>query len=121
MAKLSAHGTELFRYFSTRHRGMVSVRSDGTRLIRRVSTGWNVLSRKHKDVDMQQWRDAINKLMFSLPAWKKEVKSLPSEADLQRWMFDGACETVDGKECWEPDFGGNGAVAPSWLVALGLI
>jgi hypothetical protein len=120
MAKLKAHGTELYRYFSTKHRGLVSVRSDGTRLIKRVEEDWKILSRKQADVSMDVWRAAIEKLMNSLAAWKKRVRSLPTQAQLEYWTFDGLCETTDG-DLLEPDFRGDWNHGPSWLVALRLV
>jgi len=44
---------------------------------------------------------------------------MPSEATMERWMFDGVAKSITGKRV-EPDgFGEDGS--PSWLVALGLI
>ena len=44
---------------------------------------------------------------------------MPSEATMERWMFNGVARSITGKRV-EPDgFGDDGS--PSWLVALGLI
>lgn len=119
MAKLSAHGTEIARYFSTKHGGLVSVCADGVSLIRRPDTSWQVLSRKKAEVSLDKW--TANKLQFvaGLAAWKLQVSSLPSMDTIAEWMADSVCETVTG-ELVEPDGVGSDG-APSWLLALGLI
>ena len=118
MAKLSAHGTELFRYFSARYRALISVRSDGITLYRTPFAGWKVLSRKKKDVSLKEWKETKYKAYGKLQPWKQEVRELPSIKQVEAWSLDSVCETTDGNEC-EPDYRGPGA--PSWLVALGLV
>ncbi len=119
MAKLSAHGSELFRYASERARGLMAVMSDGT-ILRRTpfSGGWKVYARKKAEVPLAAWTEQKKAFYDRLPEWAK-VSTIPSETTLQHWMFDGVAETTTGDDI-EPD--GRGADgAPSWLLVLGLI
>jgi len=118
MAKLSAHATELYRYFSTKYGGLLSVRSDGYALIRYPGTGWKLKFKRAQGKSLQDWATLWAGVYARLPAWKKSVEHLPSLEDLQRWTFDSVCETTTG-EMLEPDYRGNAAdIGPSWLVAL---
>lgn len=120
MAKLSAHGAEIGRYFSPRYRRLIAVMADGVLLARTVhSGGWRLFSRKKPDVPLDEWRKRKLEMIANLPAWARECKSLPSIATLEHWMMDGICESISGDSV-EPDgLGPDGA--PSWLLALGLI
>jgi hypothetical protein len=120
MAKLSAHGTELYRYFSTQKRGLISVRSDGYALIRYPSTGWKLIFKRKTTCSLEDWRAMWQRIYNRLPAWKKEVQSLPTMEDVHAWTFDSVCETTDGETC-EPDSRGWANHGPSWLVALGYL
>jgi hypothetical protein len=120
MAKLSAHGAELVRYFSVQRRALISCRADGVRLYRSLhSGGWKVLSRKKPAVSLADWSKSKLDYVATLPVWARECKSLPSEASLREWSMDSVCETLSG-DTVEPDgYGSDGA--PSWLIALGMI
>ncbi len=68
---------------------------------------------------LETWR--ANKLaqVEALPAWRRQVRALPSLRALQEWCTESICETVTG-DTVEPDgIGPDGA--PSWLLALGLV
>ncbi len=119
MAQIQNHGPELYRYFSTSRRALVSVCADGVNLYRTPWHGWRILSRKKKDVSLSQWTEGKRKLVEGLKPWQRSVKSLPSLATLERWGNDCMCETVTGDEV-EPDgVGPDGS--PSWLLVLGMI
>jgi hypothetical protein len=120
MAKLSAHGTELFRYFSYRKRGLVSVRSDGVALIRYPGTNWKLCYKRKAGCSLEEWRTLWHRIYDKLAPWKKEITSLPTMAQIREWTFDSVCETTDGETC-EPDSRGWGSHGPSWLVALGYL
>ena len=51
--------------------------------------------------------------------WNGERYPLPTMGELESWVFDGACEAVDGCTV-EPD-GTCPHGAPSWLIQLGMI
>lgn len=120
MAKLSAHGSELARYFDPRRRALISIRSDGTRLGKSVwSNGWKVVGRKKPGCPLEQWKASKLAYIASLPAWAQECKSLLSEHDLSEWVSDAVCETPNGDRV-EPDGHGPDGV-PSWLLLLGLV
>lgn len=120
MAKLSAHGAELVRYFDPRRHCLISCRVDGVRLMRSVySGGWKVAGRRKPSVSLADWSAAKLAYVATLPVWARECKSLPSEASLREWSMDSVCETLSG-DTVEPDgYGSDGA--PSWLIALGMI
>ena len=117
MAKLSAHGTEVLRYFSVRARGLVSLRSDGYLLVRRPDHGWKIWSRL---ADTTTPQAAAAKLREKLAPWKLRVTTLPTCAEIHEWSFDGLCATTDGDNL-EPDYRGDREHGPSWLVALGYV
>ena len=119
MAKLTAHGTELLRYFSTRYRALLSVRSDGVTLVRRTFHGWKVLGRKKPDVSMERWLEAKRKQFEAEPAWARECRSIPSYLTLEEWVRKDRCETPSGDVVETDGRGPDGA--PSWLSALGMI
>jgi hypothetical protein len=120
MAKLSAYGTELVRYFSPRKRALVSVRSDGVTLHRRPYSDWKIYSRKKSEVTLENWKHSKYAIFDELPRWAARCKSLPSVKQIEHWNIDSVCETVDGTPC-ESDYRGDGIHGPSWLVALGLL
>lgn len=121
MAKLSAHGTELYRYFSSKYRGLISVRSDGYALVRYPGSNWKLKYRRKAGTSLEDWRALWAGVYDRLPEWKRQVTHLPSLEDLQHWTFDSICETTTG-EMLEPDYRGNGAdIGPSWLIALGYL
>lgn len=119
MAKLAANAPELHRYFSTRYRALISVRADGVVLYRTSFAGWRVLTRKKADAPLARWRESREKLYNGLVEWKRAVRTIPSQATLERWDADGICETPTGERV-EPDGTGRDGV-PSWLVVLGMI
>lgn len=120
MAKLSAHKGEFARYFSPKYRRLMSLNEDGTTLARTVSTGWKVFTHKNPEVSLDDWRRAKLEMLAKLPSWARDCKSLPSMAELERYMSDAICPTVSGMDDVEPDgYGSDGA--PSWLLAVGLI
>jgi len=118
MAKLSAHGIELYRYFSTKYGGLLSIRSDGYALIRYPGSTWKLKLKRKEGKTLEDWAKLWAEVYERLPSWKKRVEHLPSLEDLRHWTFDSVCETTTG-EMLEPDYRGNGAeIGPSWLVAL---
>lgn len=119
MAKLSAHGSELHRYFSVKYSGIVAVMNDGVLMVKRIDGRWRVLARKKPEVSLEDWRDGRKKLYDGLFQWKKDTKSMPTLTTLQRWEADGVCKTPTGHMV-EPDGVGPDGV-PSWLRILGLI
>ena len=120
MAKLSANGHELARYFDPRRGVLISVRSNGKRLYRGIGTPcWRLLAKKRDDVTLDAWISAKLAHMNELPWWCSKIKSLPSLATLDKWQNDSICETVTG-DTVEPDGHGPDG-APSWLVALRMI
>ncbi len=119
MAKLVAHGYELFRYYSMKYRGILAVMSDGVTMVKRTDGAWKVAARKKPDVTLEAWREGKKNLYESLPQWMRNAKSIPTLATLQRWEMDGVCKTPTGHMV-EPDGVGPDGV-PSWLRILGLI
>jgi hypothetical protein len=120
MAKLSAHGHELFRFFSPRSQGLKSVRSDGHTLIRYPGTGWKLFSRRDPKIPYDEWLAKKTEIYNKMPTWAKAIESLPSMEQIREWTFDAVCETTDGETC-EPDSQGWADHGPSWLVALGYL
>jgi hypothetical protein len=55
MAKLSAHGPELYRYFSFRKQGLISVRSDKVALIKYPGTGWKLCFKAKAGTSEADW------------------------------------------------------------------
>lgn len=120
MAKISAHGVELVRYFDVKRHALMSARSDGVTLYKTVySGGWKLYARKKVDVAFDVWRDGKMLRAASQPAWARAIKSLPSESQLAEWVSDCVCETPTGDNV-EPDGHGPDG-APSWLLALGMV
>ncbi len=120
MAKLSAHGYELYRYFSPDYRGLLSIRSDGVTLIRYPGSNWKVKKRKKAEVSFEQWRAGRADTYARHPQWARDCQTLPSVEQINEWSTDSVCETIDGDTC-EPDAPAFGTHGPSWLVALGYI
>lgn len=121
MAKLSAHGHELYRYFSPDYRGLLSIRSDGVTLIRYPGSNWKVKKRKKADVSFEQWRAGRADTYARHPKWARDCQTLPSVEEITDWSTDSVCESVYGNTV-EPDYNGSGSdLSPSWLVALGYI
>lgn len=119
MARLSAHGEELLRYFDARTGCLYACMADGTRLVRSIGNGWKIRGRKRSDISLEAWLSVKRHAKASQPWWAEKIRSLPSLHTLERWEADGGCETVTGEWC-EPDgYGPDGS--PSWLVALRLI
>jgi len=120
MAKLSAHGTEIIRYFSPTRYALLSVRSDGHTLARTpYSDGWKLHRRKKADVQLADWQARKLAHANSLPAWCRAVTGMPSLRQLEEWASEGTCETPTGDTVETDGEGPDGA--PSWLRALGLI
>ena len=120
MAKLSAHGTELFRYFSTKERGLISVRSDGYALVRYPGSNWQLRFKRKAGSSLDDWETFWKGVYERLASWKKRVDHLPTLEQLQAWSLDSVCETTDGLDL-EPDYRGDREHGPSWLVALGYV
>jgi hypothetical protein len=120
MAKLTVHGTELYRYFSLRYHGLISVRSDGYALVKRPGSDWKLCLKRKRGRTLDDWATHWAKVYAKLKPWKKRVQTLPTLGDLEHWTFDGLCETTDG-ETYEPDYRGDAEHGPSWLIALGFI
>ena len=112
-------GLELHRYFSVARGALISVRSNGVILCRRVDDDWKVLSRKKADIPLTQWVANKKAALILLDRWQLEVDELPSMRDVMEWDDDGICETPTGHHV-EPDGTGPDGV-PSWLRALRLI
>lgn len=112
-------GVELFRYFSPSRRFLVSVRDNGESWAKTSGSKWFLSFRKKDDAPYERWLAGKREKYESLPAWAKNVRSIPSAATLDKWSNDGVCRTVTG-DMVEPDGEGPDG-APSWLVALGLI
>jgi hypothetical protein len=87
----------------------MSVRSDGVTLTRSLSSNWKVFARKKPEADYSVWLASKQERLAGLPQWAREIKSLPSLAQIQHWSFDSVCETTDGIDC-EPD---SPATAPT--------
>jgi len=119
MAKLIAHGTELFRYFNPATGRLFAVMSDGVRLYRTAYSGWKVFARKKPGALMGNWVAAMEAKRAQVPEWAQRTTSLPSSATLQKWEMDGICKTPTGHTV-EPDGTGPDGV-PSWLRVLRLI
>ena len=51
--------------------------------------------------------------------WGGQVFDVPELDELEGWVFDSVCETLDG-DMVEPD-GWNVEGCPSWLLVLGLV
>ncbi|MBX3670915.1 MAG: hypothetical protein KF778_21160 [Rhodocyclaceae bacterium] len=112
---------ELCRYVCPLIGALVSVREDGgVYVLRPFKDGvWFKYAHKKENFPFEKWR--ANKLaaFALLPHWQKSVTDLPSDSQLNEWLFDGVCETPDGDEV-EPDGTSSGGV-PSWLVVLKLM
>jgi hypothetical protein len=118
MAKISANGTELFRYLKGGR--LYSIRSNGVTLARTAyHRTWFVAARKKPEVPMADWVAAKRKRYEAVPVWARDVKSIPSINRLERMVSDCLAETVTGYQV-EPDGHGPDG-SPSWLLALGLM
>ena len=51
--------------------------------------------------------------------WRGQVFDVPPLDEIEGWVFDSVCETLDG-DMVEPD-GWNFEGCPSWLLVLGLV
>jgi len=112
--------TEVARYFSRRHRGLISIAQEGAVL--RLTLGdedWKVLLRKKDAIAIEDWLAKKKEIVAQMPAWARETRELPTVEQMAEWLSDGQCETPSGDEV-EPDGHGPDG-APSWLLALGLI
>lgn len=110
---------EFLRYFSPRDRCLVSCREDGTVHVQRWGESWRLFARKKPAISLADWQAAKHDAVSRLPAWAAGIAELPTQAELEEWIFDGLCETPSGDSV-EPDgVGPDGA--PSWLRCLGLI
>ena len=120
MATLAKQGNEIFRYFSTKRGGLVSIRDNGT-ILRKTpwQSGWKIYARKKPEVSLEDWKEGHKKQFEGLSQWKKEVKTIPSFETLKEWEHDGICETPTGHNV-EPDGIGPDGV-PSWLRVFGVI
>ena len=119
MAKVSAHGTALFTYFSVRRRGLARYMSDGT-ILRRTpwQSGWRVYGKTTPEriakivAEKEAW-------IAGRPAWLRDIRSLPPFRTLVAWEADGICETPTGHRVESDGTGPDGC--PSWLRLLSFI
>lgn len=120
MAKLSAHGKELFRYFSMKDYGLVAIMEDG-QILRKtpLSTIWKKYRHKKPGVDMGTWRSVKQGQYDRAPEWAKNCKTVPTYETMQRWERDCMCKTPTGHVVEADGEGPDGV--PSWLILLGLI
>lgn len=120
MAKLSAHGGEVIRFFDPRRCMLKAYMADGKILGRTIfSGGWKVVGRLKPGVSPQEAAENRRRWLATQPAWVSKVKSFPSQRTLEQWHSDGGCETPSGD--WvEPDGDGPDG-APSWLKLCGCI
>lgn len=120
MATLSKQGNEIHRYFSTKYRGLLSVRDNGTILIKTPWSGrWKIALRKKPEISLENWIEAKKDNYLGLAQWKRDIKYIPSFDTLKQWDYDGICETPTGHRV-EPDGIGPDGV-PSWLRLFSLI
>jgi hypothetical protein len=77
------------------------IRFEGTQAVLNFGTGEFKIKAKH------------------LPTYFADNFFMPTDEQLEEWVYDGVCESVRG-ETVEPD-GFDSEGSPSWLVALGLI
>ena len=89
MAKLSAHGTELYRFFCPAALRLLSVRSDGVTLAQRHGEGWKLYTRKRADVPLGQWVDAQRRRWGNLPPLSREITTPPTIDQVERWRAKG--------------------------------
>ena len=103
MATLSKQGNEIHRYFSTKYRGLLSVRDNGTILIKTPWSGrWKIALRKKPEISLENWIEAKKDNYLGLAQWKRDIKYIPSFDTLKQWDYDGICETPTGHRV-EPD------------------
>jgi len=120
MAKLSAHGDELFRYFSVSRRRLLSLRSDGQCMaMSGLDRTWRNYAKKKPEVSVDAWVAGHRRREAEQPVWARDIRSIPSQRQLEEWVHDCCCETPGGDSV-EPDGYGQGG-APSWLLLLGLL
>ncbi len=118
--EIAMPGTELFRYFSLKKCGLISVRSTGSTYLKTMLHDWRLLALKKDEHTLEQWqRRKTTEFKASLHVWQLGVGELPSMEELGEWVSDGVCESLTGHST-EPDgYGPDGA--PSWLLALRMI
>ena len=119
MAKLEAHGTELFRFFRAETGQLNAIMTDGVRLFRTPFHGWRVGGRVRADVSLDKWASSWKIIRDNQPEWARSLKSIPTQSTLEKWENDGVCKTPTGHTV-EPDGVGPDGV-PSWLRILRLI
>ena len=111
---------EFARFFSIKHRGLVSYRRDGRIVIQRVGDGgFRPFLQKKDEIPLDEWAARKQQEISAVPAWCLQVSALPSIEELDEWSSDGVVETPTGHAV-EPDGTGPDGV-PSWLRCLGLI
>lgn len=119
MATLSKQGNELFKYFSPRYRGMISVRDNGNTLIKRFGADkWKLLSSKKKELSLEEWTANKLKAKDQLPAWLLAVERVPFESEMREWNTNGVYKTPTGEDVEVDGVGSDGV--PSWPALLGL-
>lgn len=119
MATLSKQGNEVIRYLSTKRRGLISVRDNGT-ILRKTpfSPTWKIVARKKPEVTDARWIEINRELYDKLRPWQR-VTRIPSYTTIQRWSYDGISETPLGNRV-EPD-GFDHEGAPAWTLFFGLL
>jgi hypothetical protein len=120
MATLSKQGNEIFRFFSIRKRGLISIRDNGV-ILRRTpwSNGWKIIAKKKPEVSIDAFLQSARDRYEKLAEWKKQIKSIPTYETLEEWEREGICETPTGYSV-EPDGVGPDGV-PSWLRCFSII
>lgn len=117
--KPADHGGEFARYLD-QNGYLYSLCNDGVVLGKSVHhPKWCVARRKKPEVDLATWKPHKIERLVELPAWRRNVKCLPSMKQLDHWAYDSVCQSVTGDDV-EPDGEGPDG-APSWLRALCLI
>lgn len=110
---------EFLRFFSLRHRALLSCHTDGTVHIQRLDSAWQRCARKKDDIALEDWMRHRREVVQRLPAWAREVIRLPSLEELEEWVSDGVCDTPTGQRVELDGEGPDGV--PNWLRCLGLI
>ncbi len=111
---------EFARFFSLKDRGLVSYRTDGRILIRRLGDpNFRSYLVKKADVPLEDWIALKKEMLLRVARWCFETTELPSTEEMEEWVSDSVVDTPTGHRV-EPDGVGPDGV-PSWLRCLGLI
>jgi hypothetical protein len=119
MSLLKSEGNEIARFFDQSVKGLISIRDNGSTLIRQVGTPWRLFSRKVDSIPLREWIAEKRAAVNQLPSWMISVRHLPTLPQLHAWKVAGISSTPTGYEV-EPDGIGPDSV-PSWLRLFGLV